>query len=227
MLILKFLSIPIAVMSLHGFAIADTLKASQANDGTYHVETVPSQEACGQLCNNDTENVCRGYVFYQSDASVAQGECRLNNGNSETSDFKIDEPEAINIEQVISDMNDYRGQYGLGPLRWNAQLAQAANVHAQDLAYHGILQHEGTDGSSHGERIKRQDYSFSIALENVAAGQQSWEAALQGWKDSPGHNENLLNADATEIGVALDFNANTRFATYWAMVLVAPLNAAY
>ena len=80
MLIFKFLSIPIAVMSLHGFAIADTLKTSQANDGTYHVETVPSQEACGQLCNNDTENVCRGYVFYQSDASVAQGECRLNNG---------------------------------------------------------------------------------------------------------------------------------------------------
>lgn len=224
MLKLKAIILSIAIMTLNGQAMADDIAQTQAADGTYHIETVASQDVCGLLCNNDTKNICRGYNFIQFDVRIPRGECRLNNGLGDQSDYKIDKPEPINIEQVLADMNHYRAEYGLQPLKWNSQLEAAATVHALDLAAHGVLQHEGTDGSSAGERVERQGYVFSITLENVAAGQKNWENVLQSWKDSPGHNQNLLHKDAREIGVAFDFNPKTRFAIYWAMVLGTPLN---
>lgn len=195
----------------------------QANDGTYRIETTQSPEECAALCQADQDHICRGHIFYQPDTRFASGECRLNSGIGENSAFKIDPPDAINIQQVLSDVNSYRAQYGLHALKWNSELTRAADVHVKDLAFHGLIQHEGTDGSHHGERARRQGYNYSIALENVAGGQRNWDDALQGWKDSKGHNEALLSSEVTEFGVALDFNPTTRFATYWAMVLAAPL----
>jgi len=197
-----------------------------ANDGIYHKETTKTVEACAKLCNEDTDNICRGYSFYQPDDRYSKGQCQLNNGIGSASDFEVKQPEPIDIKTVLLDMNQYRAEYNLPPLVWNDQLTAAADVHSKDLAAHGIIQHEGTDGSSAADRVTRVGYNYRLTLENVAAGQKSWADALQGWKDSKGHNENLLHADATEIGVALDFNPSTRFASYWTMVLGTPLNSA-
>ena len=202
----------------------DAAVDAKANDGIYHTQTTETVEACAKLCNEDKDNICRGYSFYQPDDRYSKGECQLNNGIGKASDFEVKRPESIDIETVLSDMNHYRAEYDLPPLVWNDQLAVAADVHSKDLAAHGILQHEGTDGSSAADRVTRAGYTYRLTLENVAAGQKSWASALQGWKDSKGHNENLLHEDATEIGVALDFNPHTRFASYWTMVLGKPLD---
>jgi len=195
----------------------------QANDGTYKIVTTASPEACSALCQAETEHICRGHIFYQADISKPEGECRLNSGLGENSAFLIPQPDPIDMEIVLRDVNAYRAEYGRAPLIWKTELATAAQIHAADLAFHGLIQHEGTDGSHHGTRILRQGYTYSLALENVAAGQRNWEDALQGWKNSKGHNEALLNNEVTEFGVALEFNENTKLATYWAMVLAAPL----
>jgi len=202
----------------------DIFGQRQANDGTYKVITVTSPEACTALCQGETEQICRGHVFYQADISRPEGECRLNSGIGENSAFRLIEPAPINMATVLRDVNAYRANYGRAPLKWKTELETAAKVHAADLAFHGLIQHEGTDGSHHGTRIKRQGYLYSTALENVAAGQRSWEDALQGWKNSKGHNEALLSSEVTEFGVALEFNPTTQLATYWAMVLAAPFD---
>jgi hypothetical protein len=200
----------------------DMFGQRKANDGTYKIIPTSSPEACTALCQAETEHICRGHVFYQSDISKPEGECRLNSGIGENSAFQLVEPAPINVNIVIRDVNAYRAQYGLAPLSWKTELEDAAKVHTADLAFHGLIQHEGTDGSHHGIRIRRQGYLYSTALENVAAGQRSWEDALQGWKNSKGHNEALLSNEVTEFGVALEFNPATKLATYWTMVLAAP-----
>ena len=226
---LNYIRVSLLLFSLslsHNSFADEPAIVSGGNDGVYHIEITETVAACAKLCNTDQNNVCRGYSFYQANTQLEQGECSLNNGLGEASDFKVTSPDDINIDHVIADMNAYRAKFDLAPLKWSSHLTIAAEIHAADLSKHGLLQHEGTDGSNHGQRVKSTGYNFRLALENVAAGQQSWESVLQSWKDSPGHNKNLLNADATEIGVALSFNPKTRFASYWAMVLASPLEYA-
>jgi len=97
-------------------------------------------------------------------------------------------------------------------------------VHARDLASAGILSHTGTDGSNHGDRIQLQGYYFSTAAENAAAGQTSWESAFKGWKESPGHNENMLRDDVSEFGLAFVSEPSSKLSTYWVMVLAEPID---
>lgn len=211
----------ISAFSTNGYA-EDSFGQRQANDGTYRIEKTASPEECAALCQSDNEHICRGHIFYQSDTRLPHGECRLNSGIGEHSIFKVEAPDDINPDRILSDINEYRAQYDLAPLTWNVKLADAAQVHASDLAYHGLIQHEGTDGSHHGERVRRQGYAYLTALENVAGGQRKWPEALQGWKNSKGHNEAMLSPEVSEFGVAVKFNPTTRFTTYWAMVLAEP-----
>ena len=57
------------------------------------------------------------------------------------------------------------------------------------------------------------------AAENIAAGTKTWADTLRMWEHSPGHNANLLQSQADSVGVAMARNDQTRYKTYWAMVI--------
>jgi len=192
------------------------------DDGTYAVHSVTSTEECTALCAADTK--CRGSVMYQADITKPEAECRLNDGFGENPLFPSTPPAPLNLDIAVVDLNIYRAEYGLGPVKLNEKLNKASEVHAKDLAQAGIISHTGTDGSGHGDRVQRQGYYFTIAAENVATGQKSWEDAFQGWKDSPGHNENLLRDDVVDFGIALVYEPKTTYSTYWAMIVASPMD---
>ena len=196
------------------------------DDGTYSIQTVTSVEDCEALCKAE-DGACRGTVIYQHDISKPEMQCRLNNGFGANPVFPRVAPEPVDFAKALSDLNAYRISKGLTALRYNEKLNKASEVHAQDLASAGIISHTGTDGSGHGDRIQRQGYYFSIAGENVATGQLSWDAAFDGWKKSPGHNENLLRDDVSEFGLALIYEPTTKYSTYWAMLVAHPLEMEY
>lgn len=193
------------------------------DDGTYSIQNVTSVEECEALCKADSQ-ICRGTVVYQADTSKADMQCRLNNGFGASPVFPNIPPEELNFETALNDLNAYRVSKGLIPLRYNEKLNRASEVHAADLAKAGIISHTGTDGSGHGDRVQRQGYYFTIAGENVASGQKSWEAVFEAWQKSPGHNENLLRDDVTEFGLALVYEPTTTYSTYWAMLVAHPLD---
>jgi len=194
-----------------------------ADDGTYAIEIVTSVEDCYALCKADKET-CTGTVVYQDDISKPEMQCRLNNGLGENSSFQREKIEILDYDIALSEFNAYRASKGLKALRYDERLNRASEVHARDLASAGILSHTGTDGSGHGDRIQLQGYYFSIAAENAAAGQRSWASVFQGWKDSPGHNENMLRDDVSEFGLAFVSEPTSRLLTYWVMVLAEPID---
>ncbi len=196
------------------------------NDGTYAVQTVTSLEACEALCKADSQT-CRGTVIYQPDVTKADMQCRLNNGFGDKPVFPRVPPEDLDFQRALSDLNAYRVSKGLPALQYDERLNRASEVHARDLATAGIISHTGTDGSGHGDRVQRQGYYFSIAGENVATGQMSWDDAFEAWKKSPGHNENLLRDDVSEFGLALVYEPTTTYSTYWAMLVAHPLDVPY
>lgn len=117
--------------------------------------------------------------------------------------------------QVLGEVNAFRASNDAFPVAADARLAAAAMAHAQDMAQNGFFAHAGSDGSSVGDRVKRQGYGFCFVAENIAKGQRSAEAALAGWKTSQGHRENMISGFATQMGMAQSGDV-------WVMVLGKP-----
>lgn len=196
------------------------------NDGTYKTISVTSAQECTALCEADRD-ICRGSLLME-EVTIFNGkrsskmQCRLNDGLSENSPFEITPPTPLDMSTAVAELNTYRFEHGLGPVTLNAKLTRASEIHAKDLAAHGIAAHIGTDGSTHSERAQRQNYYFQMVAENVATGQKSWDQVFQAWKDSPGHNVNLLAEDAVDFGIALVYEPTTTYTTYWAMLVGLP-----
>lgn len=108
------------------------------------------------------------------------------------------------------------------PLTAATALTAAASLHSLDMAARGELSHDGSDGSESGERMTRAGYSWRIAGENVASGQQDAEAVVAAWLSSPGHCATLMDARYTETGVAFALAPGKNPAVYWTQDFAAP-----
>lgn len=105
------------------------------------------------------------------------------------------------------------------PLRWNAQLAAAAQAHSQDMADQKTaagFSHTGSDGSTFDVRIERAGYTGWTAVgENIIAGYTA-EQMVDAWVASYHHCLNIMNPAFRELGVGYvnDPAASSYFHTY-------------
>ena len=130
---------------------------------------------------------------------------------------------ALNAEMARDIINAYRKKHGLKPLKLNAELTEAAKAHSRDLAKWDRISHYGSDGSNPWDRVKRAGYHARLTAENVGTGQVDFKEVMRGWEESPGHNKNLLTADATNMGIALVQDPKTEFKSFWTLVIAAPM----
>ncbi|MGZ5851435.1 MAG: CAP domain-containing protein [Hyphomicrobium sp.] len=130
---------------------------------------------------------------------------------------------ALDPDKARDLINQYRRDKGLKPLQLNAELTSAAKAHSRDLAQWDRISHFGSDGSNPWDRVKRTGYHARLAAENVGTGQVDFQEVLRGWKESPGHNKNLLLPDATHMGIALVQDPKTEFKSFWTLVIGASM----
>jgi uncharacterized protein YkwD len=129
----------------------------------------------------------------------------------------------LDPEKARDIINQYRRDNKLKPIKLNAELSEAAKAHSRDLAKWDRISHYGSDGSNPWDRVKRTGYKARLAAENVGTGQVDFSEVMRGWKDSPGHNKNLLLSDATDMGLALVQDPKTEFKSFWTLVLGSPM----
>ena len=113
-------------------------------------------------------------------------------------------------------INQYRADHGLKPLTISTNLTRAASWLAQDMARGGYFSHNDRAGRAPTQRAQWCGY-VDQAGENIAAG-TAWSTALsvfEGWRSSPGHNANMLNAMFVNIGIARYFDPNAPYGWYW------------
>jgi uncharacterized protein YkwD len=110
--------------------------------------------------------------------------------------------EGPTIDGLIAAHNKERAERKLPPLVAEPRLTAAAKAQAQDMAKHRKMSHQGSDGSSPSDRVKRAGYTYQKTGENVAEGQETVAAVMTSWMESPHHRENILG-DFTEVGVAV------------------------
>jgi uncharacterized protein YkwD len=101
-------------------------------------------------------------------------------------------------------------------------LEHAARNHAEDMATHSLLGHEGSDKSVPARRATRAGYSWASVAENVAGGQTTAGEVVKVWLASPGHCRNLMNPRYSETGVARAVDKDSQHVVYWVQVFAAP-----
>ena len=97
-----------------------------------------------------------------------------------------------------------RRDNGVPPLRWNAQMTDAARWFSWDSVENrpgGYCGHDDTLGRSPWERVPAFGYKGYVSAENCFCGYVTPEDAIAGWMDSTGHRDNLLNPDHREVGL--------------------------
>ena len=70
------------------------------------------------------------------------------------------------------------------------------------------------------QRVTAAGYDGAVG-ENVAGGQATLEAAIQGWLNSPKHKDTLLSTRFTEFGLAVAYvggGRKSRYGVYWAFI---------
>jgi Cysteine-rich secretory protein family len=118
-------------------------------------------------------------------------------------------------EDMAETISQYRREHGLSAVKTDPQLTAIAERQAKAMAESGIMDH--SVAGSFSSRISGAH--TGVAAENIAAGTKTWAETFRSWQKSPGHNANLLQARADSVGVAVARNEQTRYKTYWAMVI--------
>ena len=119
-------------------------------------------------------------------------------------------------KQVASLTNSKRKAAGLGSLTLDSQLSKLARMKAEDMAKKGYFSHTSPTYGSAFDMMKKYGVSYRTAGENIAKGQKTPEAVMNGWMNSSGHRANILSSTYTHIGVG--YAKDSKGNTYWVKI---------
>lgn len=131
------------------------------------------------------------------------------------------------VDQVLNYLNDFRAQpracgqrsyEAAAPLRWELRLEQTALGHAAELAQGEELNHLAANGHTLRERLRGNGYLAVRVGENLAAGQESADEALQTWSSSAKHCENIMQAEFRDVALVCASGVG-KYGRYWVMNL--------
>lgn len=111
-----------------------------------------------------------------------------------------DEAEAV--ERLFGLVNASRHAAGLAPLAFHRGLAEVARAHDEDMRAHGFVGHTSPTTGAAPDRVARAGIRVNAVLENIGQG-YSPEEVHEGLMQSPGHRANIMNPDATHVGIGV------------------------
>lgn len=113
-------------------------------------------------------------------------------------------------------INEYREQNGVPVLAINSYLQTAAQWLSEDMANKNYFSHTDSLGRDAFQRMA--EFGYDIATfkgENIAAGYATAVSVMEAWKNSPGHNANMLNSNYHVIGIGLAYEESSNYGWYW------------
>ncbi len=116
-------------------------------------------------------------------------------------------------QQVLAIVNVKRVEAGLAELTMNEALCMVSRVRAIEITQ--VFSHTRPDGSSCFTAFDEAGICYWSGGENLAAGQTSPETVVQEWMDSPGHYENIMDGNFTQIGIACYYLPDSIYGYYW------------
>jgi uncharacterized protein YkwD len=128
---------------------------------------------------------------------------------------------------MLTQLNAYRAENGLGELTLSVTLGAAAKHHSEsmasfnyfdgshDLHFEGPNQDETRTWQQNIADHGYPDNTHTSRAENLAAGFETADETLLQWQNSPSHNEHLLSPKYQAIGIGRAFNPDSEYRWYW------------
>jgi uncharacterized YkwD family protein/spore coat assembly protein SafA len=118
-------------------------------------------------------------------------------------------------KEVIRLVNEIRVKNGLSALTANWELSRVARYKSQDMVNNRYFSHTSPTYGTPFQMIKSFGLTYRSAGENIAYGQTTPQAVVNGWMNSSGHRANILNSSYTQIGVGYVASGN-----YWTQMFI-------
>ena len=118
-------------------------------------------------------------------------------------------------QEVLRLVNGIRAEAGVAPLTLDTTLCKAASMRALEMDYGNQMSHTRPSGKDCFSVLDFYGASFGTCGENIAAGQTSASSVVNGWKNSPGHYQNMINASYTKLGVGYSASGVGDYGHYW------------
>jgi len=113
-------------------------------------------------------------------------------------------------------INDYRVANGRPALLVSTDLSEASDWHTDDMAAKNYFSH--TDSLLRDPFVRMAAFGYNHNTwkgENIAAGNSTASGTFTQWKNSSGHNANMLNTNFKVMGIARSYNAASTYDYYW------------
>lgn len=144
---------------------------------------------------------------------VYRGELVEVNQSSEVNEEAVERGKE---RQIFDITNVYRIRHELEPLEWDEQTAEVALAHSKDMYESNQFSHTSNKYGELADRLEAGNVFYQIAGENIAANYMDAPAVVEGWLNSKGHRESLLNEEFTHIGVGVyQMNYTQNFIGKW------------
>jgi len=126
-------------------------------------------------------------------------------------------------QALLEYVNGYRIENGLNPLTISPTLTEAARWMSQDMADSDYFSHTDSLGRNPFQRMAASGYDCEAyntwCGENLAAGVAAGSETFELWRNSPGHNGNMLNPNYVVAGISAAFNQDSTYGWYWTLDL--------
>jgi uncharacterized protein YkwD len=123
-------------------------------------------------------------------------------------------------------INDHRKRNGRSALSLSRTLGAAAEHHSVDMAKRNYFSHTLANGVSWSSNIRNHGYKASGTIgENIAAGHRMAKETFAQWRNSSGHNRNMLNPNFRAIGIGRAYQSASRYDFYWTTTFGASFDA--
>ena len=186
---------------------ADTIKQYGVVAELYNVYKVYTY-------SDDTTNEEYDYSYNKLDSSGFNA--TTSELLPEATQFANEEPDST-YNNMLSILNGYRNEVGATPLELDKDLILAATVRAMEMAYSGKFSHERPNMSGNNSCftvLSDLNISRSTLGENIAAGTPTVKSTMDGWRNSQGHYENMINPDFKKVGFALVSLSGSQYGYY-------------
>ncbi|MDZ4085054.1 MAG: CAP domain-containing protein [Bdellovibrionales bacterium] len=111
-------------------------------------------------------------------------------------------------------INLYRQNAGFATLAISQGATEAARWHARDMGESAYFSHTDSLGRDPSSRVADFGYS-GTAGENAAAGNATAIGTFCQWKNSAGHNANMLRPEFRVIGIGTETVQSSQYGSYW------------
>lgn len=115
-------------------------------------------------------------------------------------------------EEMLDLINHERAKVGARPLVLDEELCKVAQLRATELPV--LFSHNRPDGRDCYSALDELNVPYRSAGENIAAGQPSVAAVMDGWMNSAGHRANILDKHYTKVGIGV-YECDGGYGVYW------------